>query len=252
MKLSPDTALLSFTFLDEVEDDKLLADYQRMLPADELDRCGKFRFAIHRKRYLVGRALLRTTLAKFVDITPDLLTFSREPYGRPFLPQDQQNENLQFSLSYTDGLVAVALILGARVGVDIENTRRQIDCLDIADKYFSEAEYLELKGLSTPQRNIRFFEFWTLKEAYMKARGLGLNLALDEVSFAASDNTMEHGDSAFILTRDDHYWRFRLLNPSGMHTAAVCIGAASKSDITIRFKKVIPLVKDDDLILPVE
>lgn len=251
MKLTPDSALLCFTFVDEIQDDKLLTDYQSMLPADELDRLGKFRFAIHKKRYLVGRALLRTTLSNYLGIGPDLISFSREPYGRPFLPQYQQNDNPQFSLSYTDGLVAVVLTSGAQVGVDVENTDRQIDCLDIAHKYFSEAEYKELKRLSRPRRNVRFFEFWTQKEAYMKARGLGLNLALDEVSFASSENTMELVESTSILTRDGHHWQFRLLNPSDMHTAAVCICTASKSSITMRYKKVIPLVRDDDLIMSI-
>ncbi len=249
MKLSPETALLCFTFLDEIQDDKLLTDYQSMLPADELDRLGKFRFAIHKKRYLVGRALLRATLSKYVGIGPDLISLSREPYGRQFLTRYQQNDNLQFSLSYTDGLVAVVLISGGRVGLDIENTRRQIDCLNIAQSYFSEAEYQELKKLSGPIRNIRFFEFWTQKEAYMKARGLGLNLALDEVSFASSDNTMGR---TFILRRDGSIWHFRLMNPSVMHKAAVCIGEASNSEISIRYKKVIPLVRENDFSMPKE
>jgi 4'-phosphopantetheinyl transferase len=156
---------------------------------------------------------------------------------------------LHFNLSYTDGLVAAVLISGKRIGLDIENISRQIDCLNIARNYFSTAEYQELNDLSGPRRNMRFFEFWTLKEAYMKARGLGLNLALDEVSFASSDNTM---GPAFILTRDGHIWNFRLLNLSVMHKAAMCIGAASRSEIRIRYKKVVPLVWEEEFIMPVE
>jgi 4'-phosphopantetheinyl transferase len=249
MKLSPDTALLCFTFLDEIQDETLLTEYQSMLPADELDKFGKFRFAIHRKRYLVGRALLRTTLAKYVGIGPNMITFSREPHGRPFLPHYQQNEDIQFNLSYTDGLVAVVLISGTRVGLDIENTSRHINCLDIAHSYFAKAEYQELKELSGPRRSTRFFEFWTQKEAYMKARGLGLHLALDDVNFASS-KTRTGPD--FILRRDGCCWQFRLLNPSVMHKAAVCIGAESTSEIRIEYKKAVPLVKEDAFIMSME
>ena len=135
MELSPANALLCFTFVDEILDDTLLAEYRSMLPADELDRLGKFRFAEHRKRYLVGRALLRTTLAKFVGIGPDLICFSRGPHGRPFLSLYQKGHNLQFNLSYTDGLVAVVMISGKQGGVDIEHTGRQLDCLEIAKSF---------------------------------------------------------------------------------------------------------------------
>ena len=220
-----------------------------MLPADEMERLGKFRFAEHKKRYLVGRALLRTKLAECVGIEPSLIVLTRGTHGRPFLAQSQQVDNLQFNLSYTDGLVAIVMISDKQVGVDIENTSRQIDCLDIARSYFAQAEYQELQLLSEPRRSVRFFEFWTLKEAYMKARGLGLQMALDEVNFAPSIDTIEPG---FIFTRDDYHWQFSLLNPSVNHKAAVCIGAASKSWIRIKCKKVVPLVSEDDLAMSEE
>ena len=244
MELSPATALLRFTFVDEIQDDKLLVEYKSMLPNDELDKLDKFRFSEHRKRYLVGRALLRTTLAKFVGIGPDLICFTRGPHGRPFLSLYQKGHNLQFNLSYTDGLVAVVMISGKQVGVDIEHTGRQLDCLEIARSYFARAEYLELKSLSEPRRRFRFFEFWTQKEAYMKARGIGLQMALDEVNFASADVTTEPG---FIYTQDGYHWQFNLLNPSVTHKAAVCIGAESKSRMKINCKKIIPLVREENL-----
>ena len=249
MNLSPATALLCFTFVDEIQEDTLLDEYQRMLPADELERLGKFRFAEHQKRYLVGRALLRTSLAECVGIEPALITLTRGDHGRPFLTQSQQVDNLQFNLSYTDGLVAVVMISDKQVGVDIENISRPIDYLDIARNYFTQAEYQELKLLSEPRRRLRFFEFWTQKEAYMKARGLGLQMALDEVNFAPSKDMTGPG---FIFTQDHYQWQFTLLNPSVNHKAAVCIGAASKEWIKIKSKKSIPLVKVEDLSLPVE
>jgi 4'-phosphopantetheinyl transferase len=249
MDLSPDTALLCFTFVDEITDDKLLVEYENMLPVEEYHKLGTFRFAEHRKRYLVGRALLRTTLAKCVGIGPALITFSRGSHGRPFLPQSQHSGNLQFNLSYTDGLAAVVMIANKQIGVDIEHTGRQIDCLDIARSYFTTEEYQELKSLSEPRRRIRFFELWTQKEAYIKARGLGLHLALDEVNLASSDNAT---GLPLVLNKDGHYWQFRLLNPSVMHQAAVCIGAESKREIGIDCKKTVPLIGEDPFIMPVE
>jgi hypothetical protein len=83
----------------------------------------------------------------------------------------------------------------------------------------------------------------------VKARGLGLHLALDELNFASPDNAT---GLPLVLNKDGRYWQFRLLNPSVMHKAAVCIGAASKREIRIDYKKTVPLIGEDPFIMPME
>lgn len=250
MKISHGTVSLWFTFLEEIQDEKLLTEYRGLLPADELENLSRYRFATHKKRYLVGRALIRTILSRYMDIDPAQITLAREIHGRPFLPSPNKTGALQFNLSYTKGLVAVALISEGKVGIDVENTSVKIDCLEIAGNYFSPSEYHELKKLPKSQIKKRFFEFWTLKEAYMKARGLGLSLPLDEVSFAFPRESTEPIEPASILMKDGGYWQLRLLSPSNLHKAAVCVCQDEDIPTKMIIKKTIPLVTEETFKTP--
>lgn len=250
MKLSPGKLCLCFTFLNEIKDEKLLAEYRTLLPADEVVRLERYRFATHKKRYLVGRALLRTILSHYTGMNPASIQLAREGHGRPYLPQAGKNPPPQFSLSYTDGLVAVALIADGKIGLDVENASAPIDCLEIAAAYFSPTEYNELAQLPGPLMKKRFFEFWTLKEAYLKARGLGLKLPLEEVSFTFPEKISEPIQPASITRQDGRNWQLRLLKPSDLHQAAVCFSTESAIPVAIEWKKTLPLVTQASLTNP--
>lgn len=246
MKLSPGKLCLCFTFLNEIKDEKLLAEYRTLLPADEVVRLERYRFATHKKRYLVGRALLRTILSHYTGMNPASIQLAREGHGRPYLPQAGKNPPPQFSLSYTDGLVAVALIADGKIGLDVENASAPIDCLEIAAAYFSPTEYNELAQLPGPLMKKRFFEFWTLKEAYLKARGLGLKLPLEEVSFTFPEKISEPIQPASITRQDGRNWQLRLLKPSDLHQAALCVRQNANVPFKLCITKSIPLVSESD------
>ena len=251
MGVTAETVSVWFTFVDEIEDEALLVRYRKMLPPDELERYRKFRFDNAKKRYLVGRALLRTVLADYLDLEPEALVFGRGVHGRPYLLKPADRDDLPFSLSYTDGLVAVAVFSGTTLGLDVERLNSKIDFLDIAQRYFSAAEHRELLKLPTPRRNTRFFEIWTLKEAYMKARGLGLNMALDEISFATAGGSGDHRKTCFTLTHDNNSWHFWLLTPDDVHKAAVCVEKKTARPPGLLCKKKIPLRAEEDFALPI-
>lgn len=252
MDLTSETVSVWFTFVDEIVDEALLARYRKLLPPDELERYQKFRFGNAKKRYLVGRLLLRTVLADYLDLKPESIAFSRGPHGRPYLQGPAAREDVVFSLSYTDGLVAVALCSGISLGLDVECMDSKIEVLDIAQRYFSADEHRELLKLPGPRRNTRFFEMWTLKEAYLKARGLGLNLPLDEINFAATDGAEENLITCFTLTHDNNSWYFWLLNPDNTHKAAVCATKKTSMPPRLLCKKKIPLLAEEDFLLPPE
>lgn len=246
MDLSPETIYLWFSFVEEVQDEKLMADYMSLLPAGELEKLKRYRFDKHRKQYLVGRALIRTILSRCTELAPSKIDFVREDNGRPYLAESGKNSPPQFNLSYTDGLVAVAVTQESRVGIDVENTSREIDCLEIAERYFSPAEYKELEQLPEPLLKQRFFEFWTLKEAYVKAHGRGLNIPLDEISFHLHKKNKDYTTSTSIVTDDGRQWQFRTLKPSNLHRASFCIQDA-EIPFKVKSKKVIPLLEEDYL-----
>ena len=249
MNLSPATVYLWFTFVEDIQDEKLLSEYRRLLPASELEKLERYRFDKHRKRYLVGRALIRTILSRCTGLVPKQITFSRGDYGRPFLLPFGTSPPPEFNLSYTDGLVAAALSLECRVGIDVENTSREIDCLEIAERYFSTAEYMELQQLPKPLLKERFFELWTLKEAYVKAQGGGLHTPLDEVSFHLRDANNDPVKSTYVVTDDGRQWQFRTLKPSDRHKASFCVRRNAESPLRVISKKTIPLIAEDDFIM---
>ena len=246
MKLSPATVYLWFTFVEDIQDEKLLSEYRRLLPASELEKLERYRFDKHRKRYLVGRALIRTILSRCTGLEAKQIAFSREDQGRPFLLPFGTSPPPEFNISYTDGLVAAAQSLECRVGIDVENSSREIDCLEIAERYFSSAEYTELEQLPEPLLKERFFELWTLKEAYVKAQGRGLHIPLDEVSFHLRNANSDPAKSTSVVTDDGRQWQFRTLKPSDRHKAALCVRRRAMSPLRVISKKTIPLIAEDD------
>ena len=130
--------------------------------------------------------------------------------------------------------------------IDVENTSREIDCLEIAERYFSSAEYMELEQLPEPLLKERFFELWTLKEAYVKAQGRGLHIPLDEVSFHLRDANDDPAKSTSVVTDDGRQWQFRTLKPSDRHKASLCIGQETDIPLRVVSKKSIPLLSEHD------
>lgn len=158
------------------------------LNAHERERWQRFYFARDRDRFLVARALVRSTLSWYLpDIAQEHWRFEDNAYGRPSLVAEQQlgPSPLYFNLSHTRGLVALAVAGSAQVGVDVEPTDRDGPYLSMADHFFAPPEAAALRALAGGEgvHQQRFLELWTLKESYIKARGMGLSLPLDSFAF---------------------------------------------------------------------
>lgn len=151
--------------------------------AVERRTAGRFVFAVDRHQYRVAHALLRRVLAAHTGCREDTLVFRRSPRGRPFLVGDG-SAGVDFSLSHTRGWNAVAVARGRRVGVDVEGVRpgRGVDVRGIVS-VFAPAEQRWVEGLPAGRRVSGVYRLWALKEAYAKARGLGLGLPFDSFAF---------------------------------------------------------------------
>jgi 4'-phosphopantetheinyl transferase len=146
-----------------------------ILNEEERARAARFHFERDRHRFMAGRAALRRILAAYLDRSPDDLVFAVGPHGKPAL----ENLGLEFNLSHSGGCGLLAVTRGRRVGVDVERVRADFAGEDIARRFFAPAEVEALAGSAPDQYATGFFRCWTRKEAYVKARGDGLSLALD-------------------------------------------------------------------------
>lgn len=156
----------------------LLAAYEAILTPDELARRDRFRFERHRHQYLVSRALLRTTLTHYhPSMLPQNWRFVLNTHGRPRI-EGEIGDELDFNLSHTEGCIVLAVSRVASPGVDIEAIDRTDATIELAREFFSSAEVAALLVLAEPLQRRRFFDLWTLKEAYVKAKGLGLAIPL--------------------------------------------------------------------------
>lgn len=148
------------------------------LSPEELDRASRYRFDKDRRAFTAGRALLRICLAHYLALTPRNITFEYSSEGKPQL-SPAHDMAIHFNLSHTEGLAAVAISRSRRLGIDIEQSTRVVDELEIAKKYFSAAETERLRALPENERRLAFLGYWTRKEAYAKATGRGLSDVLE-------------------------------------------------------------------------
>lgn len=221
-------------------------DYLELLDAGERARFDRFKVEGSRTEYLVGRALVRTTLSRYGSLAPREWQFETNQYGRPHIAGDRAGD-LVFNLSHTRGLAAIAVANGLDIGVDVETVERVSACHDLAGRYFASSEARFVRTASDDALTERFFAFWTLKEAYIKARGMGLALPLDGFAFDLAGSAEPR--IAFTPSCPDNpqRWRFWRRAVSAEHRLA--LAASPSPHGKVRFFRTVPLT---DAAIPIE
>lgn len=161
--------------------------FESILSAEENQRAARFVFPRDRQRFVLAHGYLRGILARYLRCEPDQLTFSTNEYGKPAITDG----SLEFNLSHSGHFALVAVSRHRKVGVDVEHMRQGVEFEALARRFFSDRENAEFTELSPESRTSAFYRCWTLKEAYIKAHGLGLSLPLDsfDVSLAPNEPT---------------------------------------------------------------
>jgi 4'-phosphopantetheinyl transferase len=172
-----------------------LDSMEPVLSKEEAERAARFHFPMDRDRFIAAHAFLRDILSRYLHCRPEDITFSVNKYGKPIV----EDHKLEFNLSHSGDYAVIALTPEHRVGADVERIRQGISSTVIARQYFSEAEVAELQALPLEQREVAFFTCWTRKEAYIKAQGLGLSLALESFDVSLSP----HEPAMIRATRPD-------------------------------------------------
>jgi 4'-phosphopantetheinyl transferase len=165
---------------DAVPADRL-ASWTAVLSADERRRAERFVRDTDRVCYVASHALLRLSLSRRADVPPERWTFRTGRHGKPEIAGDHGSD-LAMSLSHTRSFAVCAVSGAGHVGVDVEHARRKAP-LRVSESFFAPAEREAMAALADADRAGRFFEYWTLKEALLKAIGLGLTYPMARLSF---------------------------------------------------------------------
>lgn len=240
LDLATDEIHLWCADFEQIRNPDLEAAYLRLLSPAERARQARFHFDRDRHRFLVTRALVRTVLSRYARVPPRRWQFASNAYGRPRITNDDPGcSGLTFNLSHTDGLVVLGIARGTRLGVDAELPDGRNANLDIARNFFAPVEVSDLQALPPLLQPRRFFELWTLKESYIKARGQGMSVPLDRFGFTFP------GTAGIALWIDPGQadpasgWRFLQFRLASGHLVAVCSDIGRRTHTTIR--GVVPL-----------
>jgi 4'-phosphopantetheinyl transferase len=171
------------------QDARMIANLTALLSPDECQRASRYHRIIDRVRFIVGRGVLRKIISAYLALAPTDLQFTYNEYGKPAVSNDQNNCALNFNLSHSANLALYAVTRGRRIGVDIEYIREDFATLTIAERFFSSEEVKALKSLPADLRTRGFFNCWSRKESFIKAKGMGVSYPLDRftVSLAPDD-----------------------------------------------------------------
>ena len=201
-----------------------------LLSEDERALWRTFRFDRHRREYLTTRALARTALSHYHPLAPEAWRFQKNSYGKPTV---DPNCGLRFNLSNSPRLVVCLIARGVEVGVDAEPIERAEKIAELAPEVFSSLELAQLEALPGPEKLDRALSLWTLKEAYIKSRGVGLSLPLNKFSFlfGGVEGIRLELDPC-LGNEDGRRWQFCLIEHSG-HRIALMAERATVPELQV-------------------
>lgn len=159
-----------------------------LLDPEEQARASRFRVRTPREEFVASHAFVRLALGKYLQIDPHDVHFELSEKGKPQVAGDR---NLKFNLSHTHGAAVLAIVRNRPVGVDVERIRDDTEAMELAERFFSRAEVDWLRSQPASGRVASFFNCWTAKEAYMKARGTGLAAPLSGFSVTPRADSQE-------------------------------------------------------------
>jgi len=211
-----------FAHPDHATNPARLDQYRAILSTQESTRYRRFHFPADSHRYLIAHALLRNTLSKYTDLPPAGWTFTQGTHGRPEI-SNPEVPAIRFNLTHTKGLVGCVVTLENDCGIDAEALSSRHDLSGVAERMFSVDEFRELKQLKGSLQLDDFFARWTLREAYVKALGIGISHPTHKLSF-----TIGRDDSIQVAFRSElkdnaEHWQFQLLRPTPEHIAAIAV-----------------------------
>ena len=205
-------------------------EHSSVLDDDEQRRWRRYQSSDARALFVVAHVATRHVLAQAHGRDPASWRFERGAHGRPEIVDGPPGE--RFNLSHTSGMIAVLTHGEDDHGVDVEHKGRETDIESVARRVFTEAEQASIRAQPNATRAERFYQLWTLKEAFIKAKGAGLAMPLQQFSFAICDADGESDpligfDCAAAIDPAPDRWHFTTLHPTDDHVVSVAAQRSS-------------------------
>lgn len=240
LKSLADEAHIWIAFVRDHAASAVATHYMSYLSDDEKAKLAKFRFYRDRISYLVCHALLRSTLSRYVDIPPDQWLFSNHYHGRPSINPSQCNAQIDFNISRTKYVSVCLITSSVEGGIDVECGDNLSELQLLIKSVLTPQERKNLRGVCMEVLHKRFLKYWTLKEAYLKALGLGLTIPMTQISFALQHNDNTHIN---ILSHDSCKlpgWQFAVNILPNNHVLSVALRKGEHTDWRIKMNIVDP------------
>lgn len=208
--------------------DSTVANLRHLLSPDEVARASRYHFEIDRRRFIAARAGLRIILSGYLNLHPRQINFSYGPQGKPSIAVSLDGMTLNFNLAHSGGVALFAVGYETEIGIDVEEIRAEFMKDNIAGRFFSVAEVAQLASLPREMQLQGFFSCWTRKEAFLKAKGVGLTQALDQFSVTVSP----HDHARLLETKWDPHevsrWSLQSIDVGSDLAAAVAVGGSPR------------------------
>jgi len=193
------------------------------LSADERMRAARFHFETDRVRFIVARGMLRSILSLYLGIEAGQVELYYQRQGKPYLPESLNQAPIHFSMAHSHQLAVYAFVHAREIGIDLEYAQPMPGLWQTAAAFMSEHELSLLSALPADQQQQAFYLCWTRKEAYIKARGVGLAQPLEQL-----DVSMTPGKPARLLSvegKPDETWRWAMqsFTPAAGYVAALAV-----------------------------
>jgi 4'-phosphopantetheinyl transferase len=198
--------------------------FAQTLSIDERKRATRFHFEESRRRYIARHGILRSIVGSYLKIEPRSVQFCYGKYGKPGLANNYNSGSIHFNLSHSAGFAIYGFLRKSEIGLDIERVRKIPEMEQIVEQFFSARENETFRALPRNQKKMAFFEFWTRKEAFIKATGKGMYEPLDKCNA-----TLVAGERAELIRIGgesivDSQWFIQDLKPAPGFAAALAVG----------------------------
>ncbi|NUQ64538.1 MAG: 4'-phosphopantetheinyl transferase superfamily protein [Pirellulales bacterium] len=184
--------------------------------------------------------MLRDVVSKYAGCGPRSLVFQYNAYGKPTLAEPA-GLPFQFNLSHSAGLAVCAVTRADEVGVDVECPDRRTEVVPLARRFFADSEVAALGSRPQEEQRSVFFEFWTLKEAYIKARGKGISIPLDAFAFSLSPDHPPAIGFAPGMADDPRDWRFAQVFLGPAYPIALALRSRHAGEFAVHIRRIVPL-----------
>ena len=221
-------------------DDGLFHSYYEILTSEETERYTRFAFEKDRRQFLLTRALERDVLSRYLGVEPAAVLFTRNEYGKPALAEPIGCP-ITYSLSHTKGLSVCAVVFKHLIGVDVESLHRTSSHRDISKRFFAGSEIAYLETIEEGQKSTEFLRLWTLKEAFVKACGLGLSIPLNSFEIKMNPDRppwVSFSDGVYGHEAD---WRFLQIRFGHSFHIALALNKPQSKEVTVTFSIITPL-----------